>query len=339
MTATLRGALARLRSQEVEELGLEASLAQLVAGWNAQKRTGRRPSISTSSATSPRCPRRPALSIYRIAQECLTNAARHGKPQRRPAAGRARRCGGRDAVAVSVEDDGGGTLSRLSWAPGYGILGIRERVTALGGSLSIEPGALRRARRRPDPAAARPRGAGRGMTELTILLVDDHPVVREGYRRLLERTPGYRSWPRPMTPPPPIRPIRRRKPDVVVMDLSLPGIGGIEALRHIRQWDRDARILIFTMHSGAGFALKAFEAGAAGYVTKGSDAAELVSSVAVVARGGRAMSDDVARRSPPSASPSRAPRWTSSARARPRSCASSPRAGRMRRSRPRCISA
>jgi len=88
---------------------------------------------------------------------------------------------------------------------------------------------------------------------------------------------------------------QRSRPDVVVMDLSLPGIGGIEALRHIRQWDRDARILIFTMHSGAGFALKAFEAGAAGYVTKGSDAAELVGSIAVVARGGRAMSDDVAQ--------------------------------------------
>jgi DNA-binding NarL/FixJ family response regulator len=133
------------------------------------------------------------------------------------------------------------------------------------------------------------------MTELTILLVDDHPVVREGYRRLLERTPGYRVVAEAHDAASAYQAYQKAKPDVVVMDLSLPGVGGIEALRHIRQWDHAARILIFTMHSGAGFALKAFEAGAAGYVTKGSDAAELINSVAVVAKGGRALSNDVAR--------------------------------------------
>ncbi len=68
------------------------------------------------------------------------------------------------------------------------------------------------------------------------------------------------------------------------MDLSLPGAGGLEAVRHIRQWDKRARILVFTMHSGAAFALKAFEAGASGYVTKSSDATELIRAVAIVAQ-------------------------------------------------------
>jgi two-component system, NarL family, invasion response regulator UvrY len=134
-----------------------------------------------------------------------------------------------------------------------------------------------------------------GATGLSILLVDDHPVVREGYRRLLESIPGYRVVAEASDAATAYQSYQKTKPDVVVMDLSLPGVGGIEALRHIRQWDRNARILVFTMHSGAHFALKAFEAGAAGYVTKGSDAAELVNSVAIVARGGRAMSADVAR--------------------------------------------
>jgi DNA-binding NarL/FixJ family response regulator len=133
------------------------------------------------------------------------------------------------------------------------------------------------------------------MSAITILLVDDHPVVREGYRRLLERTPGYRVVAEASDAASAYQAYQKTKPGVVIMDLSLPGVGGIEALRHIRQWDRDARILIFTMHGGAQFALKAFEAGAAGYVTKGSDAAELVRSVAIVAKGGRAMSEDVAR--------------------------------------------
>ncbi|MBP0582913.1 response regulator transcription factor [Labrys sp. LIt4] len=133
------------------------------------------------------------------------------------------------------------------------------------------------------------------MSDLSILLVDDHPVVREGYRRLLEKVPGYRVVAEASDAVSAYEAYRQAKPDVVVMDLSLPGLSGIEALRHIRQWDHAARVLIFTMHSGAAFALKAFEAGAAGYVTKGSDAAELVNSVALVAKGERAMSNDVAR--------------------------------------------
>lgn len=136
MAATLRGALARLRSQEVEELGLEASLAQLVAGWNAQK--DRQAAFHLDIVGNlAGVPEATSLSIYRIAQECLTNAARHGKPRDVRLQVQRVDAEGRDAVAVSVEDDGGGTLSRLGWAPGYGILGIRERVTALGGSLSI----------------------------------------------------------------------------------------------------------------------------------------------------------------------------------------------------------
>jgi two-component system invasion response regulator UvrY len=129
----------------------------------------------------------------------------------------------------------------------------------------------------------------------TILLVDDHPIVREGYRRLLERQPDYRIVAEAANAADAYQAYRKVSPDIVIMDLSLPGASGVEAVRHIRQWDKSARILIFTMHSGAAFALKAFEAGASGYVTKSSDAAELLRAVAIVARGGRALSDDVAR--------------------------------------------
>ncbi len=133
------------------------------------------------------------------------------------------------------------------------------------------------------------------MTEIAILLVDDHPIVREGYRRLLERQPGYRIVAEADSAASAYQAYRNASPDVVIMDLSLPGAGGLEAVRHIRQWDKRARILVFTMHSGAAFALKAFEAGASGYVTKSSDAAELVRAIAMVAKGGRSLSDDIAR--------------------------------------------
>jgi two-component system, NarL family, invasion response regulator UvrY len=129
---------------------------------------------------------------------------------------------------------------------------------------------------------------------ISILLVDDHPVVREGYRRLLERQNGFRVSAEAADAAA-YQAYRDVAPDIVVMDLALPGAGGLEAVRHIRQWDHDARILVFTMHSGAAFALKAFEAGASGYVTKSSAPAELVRAVATVARGGRVLSEDIAR--------------------------------------------
>ena len=138
------------------------------------------------------------------------------------------------------------------------------------------------------------------MSELSILLVDDHPVVCEGYKRLLERHSGYRVVAEAGDAAAAYQAYREFSPDVTIMDLALPGAGGLEALRHIRQWDKRARVLIFSMHSGAAFALKAFEAGAMGYVTKSSDAAELLRAVACIAAaapGARplALSNDVAR--------------------------------------------
>ncbi|GJE15620.1 MULTISPECIES: response regulator [Methylobacterium] len=133
------------------------------------------------------------------------------------------------------------------------------------------------------------------MSEIGILLVDDHPVVREGYRRLLERQPGYRVVAEAETASDAYRAYKAMKPTLVIMDLSLPGPSGLEGVRHIRQWDSRARILVFTMHQGAAYALKAFEAGASGYVTKSSAPEELVRSVAIVARGGQAVSADIAQ--------------------------------------------
>jgi DNA-binding NarL/FixJ family response regulator len=123
------------------------------------------------------------------------------------------------------------------------------------------------------------------VSEVTILLVDDHPVVREGYRVVAEAETAAEAY----------RLFRETAPSVVVMDLSLGGPSGLEAIRNIRQWDGQARILVFTMHQGSAFALKAFEAGAAGYVTKSSAPSELVAAVTAVARGRQAVSADIAQ--------------------------------------------
>lgn len=133
------------------------------------------------------------------------------------------------------------------------------------------------------------------MNGISILLVDDHPVVREGYRRLLERQPGFRVCAEAEDAGGAYQAYKANKPDVVIMDVGLQGASGLEALRHIREWDKEARILVFTMHQGAAYALKAFEAGASGYITKGSQPGELVKAVDIVARGGRFISDDISK--------------------------------------------
>lgn len=133
------------------------------------------------------------------------------------------------------------------------------------------------------------------MTALTILLVDDHPVVRAGYRKLIELQPGYSVVAEAESAADAYLEYRRVQPGLVILDLSMPGSSGLEAIRRIRAYDRKARILVFTMHEGLAFALKAFEAGAAGYVTKSSPPAALIDAMGQIARGGKAVSDDIAR--------------------------------------------
>ncbi len=131
------------------------------------------------------------------------------------------------------------------------------------------------------------------MTHHRLMIVDDHPVVREGYRRLIELQPGFRIVAEAGDAKEAYARFREAQPDAVIMDVTLPGASGIEALRHIRQYDPDARIVVFTMHQGSAFALKAIEAGAFGYVTKSSDPNMLIDAVNGALAGRRVISPDV----------------------------------------------
>jgi two-component system, NarL family, invasion response regulator UvrY len=120
---------------------------------------------------------------------------------------------------------------------------------------------------------------------IRVLLVDDHAVVREGYRTLLEKHEGLKVIGEAGNAASAYQSYKDLRPDVVVMDISMPGRGGIDAIEHIRKFDAEARILVFSMHSGAPYALQAFRAGAKGYVTKSSPPEFLVSAVRSVAEG------------------------------------------------------
>ncbi|PAY05508.1 DNA-binding response regulator [Bradyrhizobium sp. UFLA03-84] len=127
----------------------------------------------------------------------------------------------------------------------------------------------------------------------TIMLVDDHAVVREGYRAMLQKQPGLRVVAEASDGVEAYRLYKETGPDLVIMDLSMPGIGGIEAIRRLKQWDKRAKILVFTMHQNAAFAAQAIRAGASGYVTKTSPPETLVHAVMDALSGKIAISPDI----------------------------------------------
>ncbi len=127
-----------------------------------------------------------------------------------------------------------------------------------------------------------------------ILLVDDHAVVRAGYRRFLETEPDYRVVAEVSSGEEAYILLQSNQPDVVVLDLSMPGRGGLSTLRRIKlRWPLLA-VLVCSMHDNLAFALQAMRAGANGYVTKSSDPAFMVTAVRRVLAGTPVMSPDVA---------------------------------------------
>ena len=130
----------------------------------------------------------------------------------------------------------------------------------------------------------------------TVLLVDDHAVVREGYRRLLEESGRIRVIGESANAMEAMEQFARLAPSVVVMDISLPGMSGIEATRRIRARNPRACVLIFSMHEETIFARRALEAGAMGYVCKANAPHVLVEAVDSVAAGERYLSHDIAQK-------------------------------------------
>jgi two-component system, NarL family, invasion response regulator UvrY len=133
------------------------------------------------------------------------------------------------------------------------------------------------------------------MNTVRAILIDDHAVVREGYRRLLERTSDIQVIAEGTSGEDAYRLFCEQNPDVVVMDINLPGMSGIEATRRILAREPEARVLVFSMHEDALFGSRALQAGARGYVTKASAPDVLVEAVRAVAQGRMFLSHDMAQ--------------------------------------------
>jgi two-component system, NarL family, invasion response regulator UvrY len=130
----------------------------------------------------------------------------------------------------------------------------------------------------------------------TIVLVDDHAVVRAGVRRLLEQEPLFEVIGEAESGEKAYQIFGELMPDVMVMDLSMPGMGGLEAIRRILMRYEKAKILVLSMHEDLSFANQALKLGAKGYLTKNTLADDLVKSIETVTQGDVFLSDEIAKK-------------------------------------------
>ncbi len=122
-------------------------------------------------------------------------------------------------------------------------------------------------------------------SKISVMLADDHAVVRMGFRLLLQGTEDINVIAEVETGEAAVQQYATHKPDVLVMDLSMPGIGGLEALRRLIAKYPDAKILVLTSHDDLLHPRRVLQAGAMGYLSKRSAPEELIRAVRLIATG------------------------------------------------------
>ena len=130
---------------------------------------------------------------------------------------------------------------------------------------------------------------------IKVLIVDDHQMVRFGTRRLLEDESGLQIVGEASSGEEAIEAVDALNPQVVLMDVQMPGIGGLEATRRCLRIAPDVKVIALSMHDEEPFPSKLFEAGAKGYVSKRSDPEELILAIRKVMAGQRYISTDIAQ--------------------------------------------
>jgi two-component system invasion response regulator UvrY len=132
------------------------------------------------------------------------------------------------------------------------------------------------------------------MAKINILIADDHPIVREGFKQVLSETTDMVVAGEASNGQEVLNLIRKNKYDVVLLDISMPGRSGLEILKELRSEHPKLPILIVSIYPEEQYAVRAFRAGASGYLTKASAPHELIEAIRKVSKGGRYVSSSLA---------------------------------------------
>ncbi|HUV73260.1 MAG TPA: response regulator transcription factor [Anaerolineae bacterium] len=134
------------------------------------------------------------------------------------------------------------------------------------------------------------------MSKITVLLAEDHTIVRKGLRSLLESRADIKVVGEAENGREAIDRVEELRPDVVVMDIGMPGLNGLEATRRIKKRFGDVQVLILTVHTGEEYILQILRAGASGYLVKQAAPAELISAIQAVHRGEAFLSPSISKK-------------------------------------------
>ncbi len=135
----------------------------------------------------------------------------------------------------------------------------------------------------------------REKTLINILLVDDHALVRTGLRRILEDVKGLKVIGEAQNGEEAVQFCRKSAPDVVLMDMNMPGIGGLEATKKILRYSPDTKVIVLTVHTEDPIPTKVMQIGASGYLTKGAGQDEMINAIKAVNSGQRYLTPEIAQ--------------------------------------------
>lgn len=219
-----------------------------------------------------------ATAVFRIIQESLTNVVRHAQAtsvsiflRQSP-----------NLLHLEIHDNGCGFISGNKQLGGFGLIGMRERVFELGGGYAHSVGkrAGNRSHHRSSPAAGNP-------IMISVLIADDHRLVRRGIREILSTGSDMSVIGECANSAEIIEFLRRDLPAVLILDMAMPGLSGVDLIRHLVKEIPQIRILVLSMHNEAQFVTRALREGARGYVTKDADPDILLQAVRKIANDGK----------------------------------------------------
>ena len=244
----------------------------------------------------------PALTVIRVAQEALTNVRKHA-----PGAEVRLELAVTDQIRLLIEDHpaagnsaNAADVTLAGTGGGYGLRGMRERAEILGGSLSAGPVRNGWQVELTLPASALADGdvpdrasvadaitarRARMTDAIRVLIADDQGLVRDGLATLLGAEPGIEVVATARDGEEAVALVERHRPDVVLMDLRMPQLDGVEATRRIRAAHPDVEVVVLTTYADDASILDALQAGARGYLTKDAGVAEITRAVQAAAAG------------------------------------------------------